>query len=241
MTERYDTIGRGYSLTRGEDPRIAARIDAALGSARTVINVGAGTGSYEPRDRAVTAIEPSATMIARRPPGAARAIRASADDLPFEDDAFDAAMAVLTVHHWPDRQAGLREMRRVATGPLVIVTFDPDARPWLTDYLPELAELDRRQMPAMTDYAQWLGPVRIEPLLVPHDCVDGFLHAHWRRPDAYLDARVRAGSSSFHAIDAQEGLRQLEADLADGIWQRRYGDLLSQDSYDAGYRLVVAE
>ncbi|MGE0718427.1 MAG: class I SAM-dependent methyltransferase, partial [Alphaproteobacteria bacterium] len=158
MTAKYDSIGINYAELRRPDPRIAAIVEAALGPARTVLNVGAGTGSYEPADRSVTAVEPSREMIRKRKPGAAPAIQASAEHLPFADGAFAAAMAVLTIHHWADKAAGLAEMRRVARGPIVLLTFDPAHRPWLTDYLPELAALDEGQMPAMSDYARWLGP-----------------------------------------------------------------------------------
>ena len=242
MTALYDTIGLNYQDLRRPDPRIAAVIDAALGNARTVVNVGAGTGSYEPAHRQVTAVEPSAAMIAKRAPGAAKAVQASADDLPFADDAFDAAMAVLTIHHWPDKSAGLRELRRVTRGPIVLLTFDPASRPWLTDYLPELAALDEANMPALSDYARWLGPVRIAPVPVPHDCSDGFLYAYWRRPAAYLDPVIRSGSSSFWALpNLDEGLNRLEADLRSGAWQARYAELLDAETYDAGYRLVIAD
>jgi SAM-dependent methyltransferase len=242
MATLYDTIGINYSELRKPDPRIAAVIDAALGTARSVVNVGAGTGSYEPADREVTAVEPSAAMIANRAPGAARALQASADDLPFDDKSFDAAMAVLTLHHWPDKAAGLREMRRVTRGPIVLLTFDPAHRPWLTDYLPQLAVLDEAQMPAMTEYGRWLGDVRITRVMVPHDCSDGFLYAYWRRPTAYLDPRIRSGSSSFWAIghSAEEGLAQLARDLRTGAWQQKYAEVLASEDYDAGYRLVVA-
>ena len=242
MTALYDTIGLNYQDLRRPDPRIAAVIDAALGNARTVVNVGAGTGSYEPAHRQVTAVEPSAAMIAKRACGAAKAVQASADDLPFADDAFDAAMAVLTIHHWPDKSAGLRELRRVTRGPIVLLTFDPASRPWLTDYLPELAALDEANMPAMSDYARWLGPVSIAPVPVPHDCSDGFLYAYWRRPAAYLDPVIRSGSSSFWALpNLDEGLNRLEADLRSGAWQARYAELLDAETYDAGYRLVIAD
>ena len=239
---RYDTIGRDYAELRRPDPRIAATIHAALGPARTVVNVGAGTGSYEPAALAVTAVEPSAAMIAKRPPGAAPAVQASAESLPFADNSFDAALTVLSLHHWADKAAGLREMRRVARGRVVIVTFDPTARPWLTDYLPQLATLDEANMLPMADYARILGPVSITPLMVPHDCADGFLYAYWRRPEAYLDPHLRAGSSSFWLLDGLEpGLDRLASDLASGAWQARYAGLLDRETYDAGYRLVIAD
>lgn len=242
MAARYDTIGLNYAELRKADPRIAAAIQSALGKADTVLNVGAGTGSYEPVDRKVTPVEPSIEMIRKRSASAAKAIKASANALPFDDDAFDAAMAILTVHHWPDKEAGLREVRRVTRGKIVLLTFDPSHRPWLTDYIPQLASLDEAQMPAMSDYARWLGPVQVTSILVPHDCSDGFLYAYWRRPEAYLDARIRSGSSSFWTIgDAEPGLQKLTHDLETGEWERRYPELLTLDAYDAGYRLVVAD
>jgi SAM-dependent methyltransferase len=208
---------RDYGALRRAEPRIAATIHQALGPARTVLNVGAGTGSYEPADRQVTAVEPSAEMIARRGASAPKAIQASAEALPFPDKSFDAAMAILTIHHWPDKQAGLAEMRRVTRGPIVLLTFNPAQRPWLTEYFPELVSLDDAQMPSMSDYARWLGPVRITPVLVPHDCRDGFLYAYWRRPEAYLDAHIRTGSSSFWSIGHVEaGLERLKQDLDRG-------------------------
>lgn len=241
MPAKYDAIGLNYAALRRADPRIAAMIDRALGSARSVVNVGAGTGSYEPGDRSVIAVEPSREMIRQRGPGAAKAIMASAERLPFADKSFDAAMAILTVHHWPDQGAGFAEMRRVARDTIVILTFDPAHRPWLTDYFPELAALDEAIMPAMSVYEHQLGAVRIEIVPVPHDCVDGFLYAYWRRPAAYLDARIRSGSSSFRALKNMDaGLDRLKRDIETGAWARRYADLLARDDYDAGYRLIVA-
>ena len=241
MTALYDTIGTDYAQLRKPDPRIAAQIARALGPARTVLNVGAGTGSYEPRDRAVTALEPSAEMINQRPPGSARAVQGAAGSIPFPDQSFDAVMGILTIHHWPDQQQGIREMCRVARDRVVLLTFDPAARPWLTDYLPALAALDQAAMPALDRLAEWLGPIAVEPVLVPHDCTDGFLYAYWRRPAAYLDPQIRKGSSSFWKIEqAEAGLARLADDLASAAWKRRYGSLLGQDNYDAGYRLVVS-
>ena len=241
MIQTYDTIGLNYAELRKPDPRIARFINDALGGARTVLNVGAGTGSYEPTDREVTAVEPSREMIRQRQPGAARAIEASAESLPFPDKSFDASMAILTIHHWTDKRAGLREMRRVTRGPVVLLAFDPSCRPWLTDYLPELAVLDDERMPTLSELEQWLGPLQVTPVPIPHDCTDGFLYAYWKRPFAYLDPRLRTGSSSFWLIKgAQEGLDQLKSDLQSGAWERRYADLLQQDEYEAGYRLVVA-
>lgn len=241
MNTLYDSIGINYAELRKPDPRIAKLIEQSLGDAEAILNVGAGTGSYEPANRQLIAVEPSREMLRKRSPAAAEAIQASADNLPFGDKSFDASMAILTIHHWPDKEAGLREMRRVTRGRIILLTFDPSHRPWLTDYLPELVALDEAQMPAMSDYERWLGSVQITPLLVPHDCSDGFLYAYWRRPEAYLDPRIRTGSSSFWAINnAETGLQKLKQDLETGAWERRHAKLLTLDEYDAGYRLVVA-
>jgi SAM-dependent methyltransferase len=242
MNRLYDTIGVDYAALRRPDPRIAAQIQAALGPAETVLNVGAGSGSYEPADRMITAVEPSAEMIRQRPPSTATVIQASAEDLPFDDRSFDAAMAVLTVHHWQDQVQGLREMRRVTRGPVVILTYDPAFRGfWLADYVPALVTLDDDRMPPLSLYADVLGPVEITPVPIPHDCVDGFLCAYWRRPAAYLDPRIRAAMSSFWAVgDVSEAMAQLAQDLESGEWARRYGTMLADDDCDLGYRLVVA-
>ena len=241
MYALYDTIGINYSDLRKPDPRIAAMISNALGPAETVLNVGAGTGSYEPADRQITAVEPSREMIRQRSRTAAKGIQGHAESLPFDDDSFDASMAILTVHHWADKEKGMKEMRRVTRGRVVLLTFDPSHRgAWLTDYFPELIALDEAQMPRISDYESWLGPVRISPVLVPHDCTDGFLYAYWRRPKAYLDERIRSGSSSFWAIDnTEQGLRRLAEDLESGEWQRRHSELLALDACDLGYRLVT--
>ena len=212
----------------------------ALGSAETVLNVGAGAGSYEPQGRKITAIEPSAEMIAQRLESDAIVVQGNAESLPFDDDTFDAAMAVLTIHHWADKKQGVAEMRRVTKGKIVFLTYDPAFRGfWLADYFPELITLDEGQMPEISDYENWLGPVLVAPVLIPGDCTDGFLAGYWKRPAAYLDGRVRAAMSSFWALgDVSEGLDKLEADLASGAWQKRYSDLLELDELDCGYRLV---
>lgn len=241
MAASYDTIGVDYAALRKPDPRIAALIAGALGPAQTILNVGAGAGSYEPADRQVTAVEPSIAMIRQRPASAAMLVQGRAEDLPFDDQCFDAAMAVLTVHHWSGQAKGLAELRRVARGPVVILTYDPAFRSfWLADYIPGLIALDEAQMPPMDAYARALGPVDIVPVPIPHDCLDGFLCAWWRRPAAYLDPKVRAAISSFHRLgDVSRALARLEEDLATGAWAERYGDLLALDSCDCGYRLVV--
>lgn len=242
MSALYDTIGIDYANLRRPDPRIAAQIDAALGDARSVLNVGAGTGSYEPVGRTVTALEPSAEMIAQRPADSAPAMQGAAEDLPFADNSFDAVMAVLTVHHWADKARGLAEMRRVARDRVVVLTYDPEFRgQWQTEYWPALVDLDDGVMPPLAFFAEHLGPVEVVPVPVPHDCTDGFLYAYWRRPKAYLDPQVRKGSSGFWLIEGvEDGVRRLEADLASGAWHAAHRDLVEQDGADMGYRLVTA-
>lgn len=238
----YDRIGGGYGRYRRPDPRIAARIRNGLGGARTVVNVGAGTGSYEP-DVRVVAVEPSATMVAQRPAGTAPAVRASALALPFRAQAFDAALAVLTLHHWPDWRSGVAEMVRVARDRVVILTFDPDAEGfWLVrDYFPAIRELDRRWMPPVEEVAGALGGADVGPVPVPWDCTDGFLGGYWRRPQAYLDPDVRGAISAFGLIEGVEaGIARLRRDLEDGTWTRRNPGLGDREELDVGYRLVVA-
>lgn len=238
----YDTIGRAYAARRRPDPRMARAVASALGGARSVVNVGAGAGSYEPADRAVVAVEPSAVMVAQRTAGAAPAVRALAESLPFADGAFDAALAVLTLHHWSDWRAGLAEMRRVARDQVVILTWDP-AHPgfWLTrDYFPDLIEFDRGIFPALPELEAALGRVEVRAVPVPHDCADGFLGAYWRRPAAYLDEGARAGISTFSRIgDVTRRLARLRADLEGGHWATRNAELLGREELDLGYRLVV--
>src|SRR5580658_7873616 len=238
----YDTIGATYTVTRRTEPRIAAKVWDALGDARTVLNVGAGTGSYEPHDRDVTAVEPSALMRAQRPSGAAPCVAAAAEGLPFQDQSFDAAMAFATVHHWQDPIAGLREMRRVARR-VVVFTYDasdPD-RFWLNrDYLPEYADLLVGR-PSLTELAQAIG-ARPEPVLIPWDCADGFFEAYWRRPEAYLDDHVRRGVSVWTRVGPgpeQRAVRSLRADLVSGRWAERNRDLVALDAAELGLRLVV--
>jgi SAM-dependent methyltransferase len=240
--DAYDRIGVTYAELRKPDPRIGAYIHAALGDAQSVLNLGAGSGSYEPADRDVTALEPSAEMIGQRPASAPRAVQGCAENLPFPDKSFDASMAVLTVHHWTDQERGMAEMRRVTRGSIVILTYDPMFRDfWLLDYFPELASLDDEQMPRMEAYAKWLGAARISTVPIPHDCIDGFLAAYWRRPDSYLDPHIRSGMSSFWKIgDVSAGLDQLAKDLRSGAWAKKYGGLLEQETRDCGYRLVIS-
>ncbi|MEX3010186.1 class I SAM-dependent methyltransferase [Hoeflea sp. TYP-13] len=241
MNALYDTIGLNYANLRKPDLRIAARIEQALGSARTVLNVGAGAGSYEPTKRQLTAVEPSAEMIQQRAASDVTVIQGSAEDLPFADKSFDASMAILTIHHWSDQEKGVMEMRRVTRGKIVFLTYDPSFRGfWLADYFPELVTLDEEQMPRIADYESWLGPVDVSAVPIPHDCTDGFLAAYWQRPAAYLDERVRAAMSSFWALgNVSEGLGKLETDLNSGAWAQRYSQLLNLEDLDCGYRLVA--
>ena len=250
MNDIYDRIGRGYSGFRQTDPRIAAAIETALGEARTVLNVGAGAGSYEPPSREVVAVEPSAEMIAQRPPGAARAVQASAESLPFDDGSFDAAMAVFSDHHWRDRTAGLREMQQVARDRVVILNADPGLAGsfWLTrDYLPAFADLIpppyRRAGYWLEELGDLLGPVEAIAVPVPHDCRDGFYQSYWRRPRAYLEPRVRETISVFHRVaetDVAAAMGELRRDLDDGSWEERYAELLDAPELDIGLRLVIA-
>jgi SAM-dependent methyltransferase len=242
----YDRIGGQYRRARQEDPRIAALLWAALADASPVVNVGAGAGSYEPRDRPVLAVEPSAVMLSQRPAGAAPAVRAVAEALPFGDDAFGAAMGVLTVHHWRDRARGLAEMRRVARGPVVLFTRDPRAVPtwWLHHYFPATARLEASRETPLGELAQLLDRrLEVIPAPIPADCADGFNAAYWRRPRAYLDPQIWRPMSALALIpdtDRAEGLRHLQADLDSGQWHRRWGHLLELDELDLGYRVVAA-
>jgi len=243
----YDELGRGYAKARRADPRIAARIDAALGDARTVLNVGAGAGSYEPTDREVTAVEPSATMIAQRPPGAAAAIQASAERLPFGDDSFDAAMAVLTVHHWADRDAGLSELQRVTRQRIVLVAFDPQALAdlWITrDYFPAILDLKRRSASTGRELAALLPNASSKPLLVPRNCQDHFFAALWARPEMLFDDEVVRPMWVWQSMSEEakrNGRARLAADLESGAWEERYGHLRQQAELDVGLRLVVSD
>lgn len=245
---RYDTIGHGYAVTRREDPAIAAAIAAALGGARSVVNVGAGAGSYEPRDRQVIAIEPSAVMSAQRPPERVPAIRASARDLPLYDASIDAAMSVLSVHHWDDeRERGVREMRRVARGPIIIVTYNTSVsgRMWLlADYLPESAALDRRTFPAIDRLRDWLGgTVTVTPIPISRETPDWHLGSFWAHPERVLDAGARNATSGFTRMDPEvidRLVTTLRRDLESGAWDERYGHLRGLAEYDGGMRLVVA-
>mgnify|MGYP002137730332 FL=1 len=246
-TPRYDRIGQGYAQTRREDPRIADRIRRALGAARTVVNVGAGAGSYEPPDRHVIAVEPSDVMAAQRPRELAPALRAFAQELPLRDRGVDAAMAILSVHHWDDAQErGVREMRRVAAGPVVLLTCDPEVSGamWLmADYMPEVAALDRRVFPSPQQLAAWLGGrTQVDTVPVPRDTCDWTLMSFWAHPERVLDEAARNATSGFARMAKDVVARVVAAvrrDLLAGTWDARYGHLRRLDEYDAGMRLVI--
>lgn len=243
----YDRIGRSYRRTRQADPRIASAIWDALGNVDSVVNIGAGAGAYEP-PQTVLAVEPSRVMLDQRPAGAAPAVEAVAEALPLADGAVDAALAVLTVHHWSDVAAGVAEMRRVARRRAVFFTWWPErvADFWLLrDYLPAAAETDARLAVRTEALSGLLGRhTEVRSVPVPHDCVDGFAAAFWRRPEAYLDPEVRAGTSVFATTDeaaVREGLGQLESDVRSGAWHRAHADLLEADSLDVGYCTVAVD
>ncbi len=244
MTAVYDSIGASYNTTRHADPRLEQAIWSALEGCRSVLNVGAGTGAYEPTDRAVVAVEPSATMRRARPEGSAPCVAGTAESLPFDDRSFDAAMAILTVHHWSDYRAGLRELRRVARHHVLVVHWDQAVidQFWLADYFPEAFAFDRGRAPSLQEVCAALGPdADVVPLPVPHDCQDGFGAAYWRRPEAYLDPAVRAGISMLAQTEHErgDGLGRLRQDLRDGTWVARHHALLARTELDCGYRIVV--
>jgi SAM-dependent methyltransferase len=248
VSERYETIGRSYAATRREDPGIARRIHEALGDARSVVNVGAGTGSYEPEDRYVIAVEPSDVMAEQRPASRVPAIRASAGELPLRDRSIDAALAVLTLHHWDDAQErGVRELRRVARDRVVILTYDASVsgRMWLmADYLPEVAALDERIFPSPDALTGWLGgAVEVQTLPISRDTSDWMLGSFWAHPERVLDERARANTSGFARMPddvVQRVVSSLRRDLEDGSWDARHGELRTLDEHDVGLRLIVA-
>jgi SAM-dependent methyltransferase len=234
-----------YSRRRQTDPRIEAMVHAALGDARTVVNVGAGAGSYEPRDRHVIAIEPSRSMRRQRAADRVPAIDAIAERLPLDDDAVDAAMATVTIHQWADTEAGLRELRRVARDTVVVLTFDGDAldRFWLADYAPELIEAERRRYPAIEAVCSILGGARVQSVPVPIDCRDGFTEAFYARPEAFLEASVRGSQSAWSFVPEETvelAVGRLASDLASGEWERRFGHLRTQATFEGSLRLIVA-
>jgi hypothetical protein len=243
----YEAHGAGYVVRRQPDPRIAALVHAALGDARTVINVGAGAGSYEPLDRHVVAVEPAAAMRAQRPHHLAPALDATAEHLPFDDDSFDAAMAMITIHQWSDVDAGLRELRRVSRGPVAILTFDADALLdfWLNEYVPEVTATERARFPAIQQVVAILGgEVDVIDVPIPIDCTDGFGEAYYARPEAFLAPDVRAAQSGWVLTDpdaVDRGIAKLADDLASGRWDERHGHLRSQPERVGAVRLIAQQ
>lgn len=239
----YDSIGASYARTRQPDPRIRDVIWSALGDAKSVVNVGAGAGSYEP-PQTLLAVEPSMVMVAQRPAGLAPAAVTTAERIPLPDKSVDAALCILTIHHWPDVEAGFREIRRVARSAVVYTwDFEVTRHFWLGSYIPAINELDARIEVPMSRLCELLETTDIRPVPIPHDCLDGFLGAYWRRPEAYLDPEVRAGISTLSRIDASvvnAGLELLLEDIQSGEWSRRFHELTTRESWDVGYRLVVA-
>jgi SAM-dependent methyltransferase len=243
VTALYDEIGQTYAGRRQSDPRIGAAIERALTDCKSILNVGAGTGSYEPRSRMVVAVEPSSIMIAQRPAGAAPVIQACAEALPFPKGSFDAVLGVLTVHHWKDQAMGFAECARVARSRVVFLTndFEVCAKFWLFDYFPELLRADRHAFPSITRFQDAFGSVETIAVPIPEDCRDGFLGAYWKRPRAYLDRTVRNGISTFSKIgDVDSQLAHLENDILSGEWGRRYSSLQNLSALDLGYRIVIA-
>ena len=242
----YATHGPGYGRQRRTDPRLEAWVHAALGDARTILNVGAGAGSYEPLDRHVLAIEPSAAMRAQRPAHLAPAIDGVAERLPLDDQSVDAAMALLTVHQWPELARGLAELRRVARGPIVILSFDPDAldRYWMAEYAPEMLAVERRRFPSIASLVEGLGGAcEVQALQIPNDCVDGFSEAFHARPEAFLDPAVRRSQSAWSFLPeavVARFVQALGADLASGEWDRRHGAWRTQPVFEGGLRGIVS-
>ena len=242
----YAAHGHGYGRQRRTDPRLAAWVHAALGDARTILNVGAGAGSYEPTDRHVLAVEPSAAMRAQRPPHLTPAVDAVAEKLPLDDQSFDAAMALVTVHQWPDLAKGLQELRRVTRGTIVILTFDGDAldRYWMADYAPEMLAVERHRFPSIAALVEGLGGAcEVHALPIPNDCVDGFSEAFYARPEAFLDPAVRRSQSawSFVPDDVQARIvARLGADLASGEWDRRHGAWRTRPFFEGSLRGIVS-
>jgi SAM-dependent methyltransferase len=241
-TALYDSIGKYYRNYRLPDTRISAVVCREFADARVIVNIGAGVGSYEPADKEVVAVEPSRVMIDQRRKHKTAIVCARAEALPFRQDTFDCAMAILTIHHWSDVEKGLHEALRVAKGKIVLLTWIGFvSRFWLLDYLPQIESIDEPIFPSIERLSAWIGPVRSVVVPIPHDCADGFLCAYWRRPEAYLDEEVRSAISTFSRVhNIEEGLKRLRNDISTGLWHERYSDLLEKNEIDFGYRVVVS-
>jgi len=243
MDAIYDDIGNTYSVTRCTDPKIAEQLNHELQGATRIVNIGAGTGSYEPENIELVAVEPSSVMISQRKVGSHRVEQASAEQLPFENRSFSHAMTVLSMHHWQNRARAFREINRVVTEKFVAITWDPTSEPfWLTrDYFPEIYEMDKCIFPALEEIKEYFDEVIIRPLQIPSDCQDGFLAAFWKRPAAYLSSKVRQAMSPFSKVkNLSEGLQKLEDDLANGAWAGKNQAILGLSYLDVGYRVISA-
>lgn len=239
----YDRIGKKYPNYRHPDVRINTTISNCLPGKGTILNIGAGVGSYEPVDRNVVAVEPSSVMISQRPENSAPVIQAYAEALPFKDNSFECALGILTIHHWSDIGRGLKEAIRVSGGKVLLLTWIGFVNHfWLLDYLPEMKVVDESMFPSIKQLSVWLGPIETITVPIPQDCTDGFLCAYWRRPEAYLNEDIRSAISTFSRLhDISEGISRLKADLDSGLWESRYGYLLKEKEIDFGYRLVVSK
>lgn len=241
----YGQIGRTYASYRQPEPAIARQILDALADAETILNVGAGAGSYEPSGRKVVAVEPSAAMRAQRPPHLSVAVDATAEELPFPDASFDASMATVTVHQWRDLERGLAEMRRVTRGPVVLLVGDPRLMRdcWLNDYIPEVRAVEASRFPPIDRIAAALGQhVEVQSVPIPLDCRDGFNEAYYGRPEALLDADARLACSSWSLVPESavyHFVERLSRDLASGSWDRKYGYLRTQPFFDGPLRLLI--
>lgn len=240
----YDDIGVNYSVTRSTDPKIAAQLYPELEGATRIVNIGAGTGSYEPENIDLVAVEPSAEMISQRAHESHPVKQASAEQLPFDDNSFSHAMTILSMHHWGDKSRAFNEINRVATEKFVAISWDPESEPfWLTrDYFPEIYEMDRKIFPKLGDFSEFFDDVKIRPLHIPNDCEDGFFAAFWKRPKAYLNSEVRQATSPFSKVNnLEEGLKKLEDDLKNGTWAKNNQALLNASTLDVGYRLITTK
>jgi SAM-dependent methyltransferase len=243
----YDEHGKQYSGQRKTEPAIAAYIERALGDAKTVLNVGAGSGSYEPENRYVIAVEPSLAMRAQRlQNGKTPAIIASGDNLPFDDQSFDATTAFVTIHHWPDMRKGLQELRRVTRGQVIVMTFDPEAldRFWNAEYFPEVIDVEKQRYPTIQFIVDALGGnCEVWEVPVPFDCADGFQEAFYGRPEAFLQSEVRRAQSAWGFISAEQQeniVKRLAEDLQSGEWDRKYGHFREEPFFTCALRLVIA-
>jgi SAM-dependent methyltransferase len=244
MDAIYDEIGINYSVTRCTDPDIAVQLYSELQGATRIVNIGAGTGSYEPENVELVAVEPSSEMISQRKIDSYRVEKAFAENLPFEDSSFSHAMTVLSMHHWKNRTLAFSEINRVATEKFVAITWDPGSEPfWLTrDYFPEIYEMDKLAFPQLEEINDHFDEVKITPLNIPGDCKDGLFAAFWKRPEAYLSSKVRQSTSPFSKVNnLSEGLHKLEQDLASGLWAKKNSTILDSSSLDAGYRIISAK